>query len=247
MQKEKKKKKKLRFKAILAIILLVYLLISIVYYLINKPVKEIIINGNNYLKDNYIIDYLNIENQNIFKINKKKIKNKLLELELINEVEVKKNYLGKLIINIKEDNVLFYNLLNKTLVLSSGKEIKENNFSDAYLGVPILTNMVPNDIYKELINKLIRVNKNVLESVSEIAYDPSKVGEKIVDDKRFKLLMNDGNTVYINTVNIEKFNDYLEIYEGIVSKNGNIKGCLYLDSSSENNHFNDCSGSGDNG
>lgn len=240
MQTEKKKKKKIRFKVIIVFILFLYLIISMIYYLINKPVKEIIINGNNYLKDNYLIDYLNISKQSIFKINKKKIKNKLLELELISNVEISKNYFGKLTINITEDNVLFYNLINKTLVLSSGKEFNINNFSDAYLGIPILVNAVPKDIYEELINKLSRIHKNILKSISEITYDPSQVSGKIVDDKRFKLFMNDGNNVYINTVNIEKLNDYLEIYEGIVSKNGNIKGCLYLDSSSENNHFNNC-------
>ena len=52
--------------------------------------------------------------------------------------------------------------------------------------------------------------------------------------------MNDGNNVYINTINIEKLNNYLSIYEAIVSKNGDITGCLYLDSNSENNHFNNC-------
>ena len=62
--------------------------------------------------------------------------------------------------------------------------------------------------------------------------------------------MNDGNLVYINTINIEKINNYLNIYEVIASKNENIKGCLYLDSNSDNNHFNNCeslelSGDGD--
>ncbi len=240
MQREKKKKRKLRFKALLIIILLLYLFFAVIYYFINKPIKNIEINGNNYLKDNYIINYLDINNKSIFKINKKNIQNKLLELELIEDVKVTKNYFGKLKIDIKEGNALFYNLLNNSLVLSEGKEIKMDNYEDAFLGIPILVNEVPKEIYDELINKITRVNKNILASVSEILYNPSKVGDKIVDDKRFKLLMNDGNIVFINTVNIEKFNDYLEIYEGIVSKNGNIKGCLYLDSISENNHFNNC-------
>ena len=228
-------------------LLLIYLFGTLIYTFISKPVNKIEIKGNNYLKDNYLIDYLDISNQSIFKINKKNVKDKLLKLELISDAKISKNYLGKIVIEVVEDKVLFYNMLTKTLVLSSGKEIMASDFSNAYLGIPILTNNVPKEIYEEFINKLARIKKNILASVSEIAYDPSKVGEKIVDDKRFKLLMNDGNVVYINTVNIEKFNDYLEIYEGIKSKNGNIKGCLYLDSSSENNHFNDCSGSGDNG
>ena len=202
MQREKKKKRKLRFKALLIIILLLYLFFAVIYYFINKPIKNIEINGNNYLKDNYIINYLDINNKSIFKINKKNIQNKLLELELIEDVKVTKNYFGKLKIDIKEGNALFYNLLNNSLVLSEGKEIKMDNYEDAFLGIPILVNEVPKEIYDELINKITRVNKNILASVSEILYNPSKVGDKIVDDKRFKLLMNDGNIVFINTVNI---------------------------------------------
>ena len=39
---------------------------------------------------------------------------------------------------------------------------------------------------------------------------------------------------------MEKINNYLEIYELIVNKNGMIKGCLYLDSNSDNKYFNNC-------
>ncbi len=236
----KKKKKKIRFKAIIVIVLIIYLIGSSLYYIINKPLKRIEITGNNYLKDNYLINYLDISDESIFKVSKSQIKNKLYELDLVSDVKVKKNYLGILKITIEEGRFLFYNSNTNTLALSNAKEIDYNNFSDYVLGVPTLTNYVPTNIYEELIKKMARVDKSILANISEIAYDPSKVGDKIIDDKRFKLLMNDGNIVYINTVNIEKINDYLDIYEGIVSVNGNTKGCLYLDSSSENNHFSNC-------
>ncbi len=247
-EKTKKVKKRLRFKVIIVFILIIYLLVSGVYYIINKPIKTIEVLGNNYLKDSYIINYLDINKESIFKVNKKKIKQKLLAIDLIEDVSIKKNYLGILKIDIKEADILFYNALDKKIVLSNGKEI-DNDLNLELLGMPTLTNYVKEDILNDFTYKLTRVNKSILSMVSEIEYDPSKVGDKIIDDKRFKLLMNDGNIVYINTVNIEKFNDYLDIYEGIVSVNGDVKGCLYLDSSSENNHFNNClsSGSGDNG
>ena len=84
------------------------------------------------------------------------------------------------------------------------------------------------------------IKKDNISLISEIEYSPSMVNDKIIDDKRFLFRMNDGNIVYINTINIEKFNNYLDIYEVIVNKNGLVKGCLYLDSNSENNHFNNC-------
>lgn len=235
-----KKKKKIRFKALLAILLICYLLIAGTYYFLNKPLKKIIFTGNTYLKDNYLINYLDISKESIFKVKSKSVKEKLLALNLISDVKIHKNYLGTLKIEIEENQVLFYDLGSKRLVLSSGEEVEATDFADAYLGIPVLTNEVPSNIYQELIKKMPRIHKDILTNISEIAYNPSMVQEKIVDDKRFSLLMNDGNVVYINTVNIEKINDYFEIYEGIVKKNGNKKGCLYLDSSSENNHFNNC-------
>ena len=232
-----KKKKKIRIKGLLIVILFLYLTSTGLYYLWSKPIKSINITGNNYLKENYLIDYLNISNKSIVKINKKDIKNKLLELDLISKVEVNKNYFGNLNIKIVEENVLFYNRNTLKAVLSNKKEI---DFKKEFLGIPSLINYVPNNIYENLIERLNLVEKNILSLVSEIEYNPSIVDNKTVDETRFIFRMNDGNQVYINTINIEKLNNYLTIYEAIVNKNGNIKGCLYLDSNSENTHFNTC-------
>ena len=44
--------------------------------------------------------------------------------------------------------------------------------------------------------------------------------------------MKDGNTIYVNLINIEKLNKYQEIYSALTDK-----GTLYLDSSSKNYVF----------
>ena len=234
---EKKKKKKIRFKGLIILILFGYLIITIGTYLWQTPVKNIEIKGNYYLKDNYLISYLNLENKSIFKISSHKIKKQLLNLDLISNVKVRKNFLGKLTINITEDKILFYNWNNKKIILSSNKEIPYN---ENYLGVPTLINYVKDTVYEEFVKNLAKIDRDNLALISEIEYSPSVVKEEIVDDKRFLFRMNDGNIVYVNTINIEKFNDYLEIYELIKNKNGDIKGCLYLDSNSDNNHFDNC-------
>lgn len=235
--KNKSKKKKIRLKGLFIIILFGYLIISCIYYIASSKIKNISIDGNYYLKDNYIIDYLDISNTSLVKLNKTTIKNKLLKLNLISKVEVNKKITNKLIINIVEEKILFYNWNTKKLVLSNGKSIDKTN---EYFGIPSLINYVPSDIYENLINGLSKIKKETLMLISEIEYSPSIVNEKIVDENRFVFRMNDGNKVYINTINIEKINDYFNMYEAIVSKNGDVKGCLYLDSNSENNHFNNC-------
>ncbi len=236
-KQEKKKKKKIRFKGLLIVILFLYLALNGLYYLWNSPVKRINFEGNTYLKENYLIDYLDIEDKSLLKIKKKDIKNKLLKLELISDVSVHKNYFGSINIIIEEEKVLFYNWNTKKIVLSDGEEIE---FNKEFLGIPTLINYVPDEIYQKLVKRISLVDKDILSLVSEIEYSPSKVGDKIVDETRFIFRMNDGNQVYINTINIEKINDYLETYEAIVNKKGDIKGCLYLDSNSDNNHFSSC-------
>ena len=238
MGNKKIKKKRIRFKGLLIIILFFYLIFSGFYYLWSLPIKNVNIEGNYYLKDNYLKDYLDIDDVSVIKLNKKEVKNKLLEIDLISEVKINKNYLGIVNIEIVEDKILFYNWSNKKVILSSGNEI---DYNKNYLGIPTLINYVPNDIYNNFINKLNEIDKEVISLISEIEYSPSIVDNKTVDENRFLFRMNDGNIVYINTINIEKFNNYLNIYEAIASKNGTIKGCLYLDSNSDSNYFDDCS------
>ena len=70
--------------------------------------------------------------------------------------------------------------------------------------------------------------------INTIEYNPYKDREgKVIDETRFKLVMNDYNTVMIDTVNITKLNDYYDIY---ISLNMNeTKGLLYLDTITEDN------------
>ena len=70
--------------------------------------------------------------------------------------------------------------------------------------------------------------------VLKIEYEPYKsaTGE-IIDENRFKLSMNDGNTVYIDTANIKRLNQYLEIYASLNMET--VKGVLYLDTITEEN------------
>ncbi len=236
---QKKKKRKLKLKGLLIIVLFLYLIGSILYCILKIPIKTVEVNGNYYLKDNYIKEYLNINDLPIIKIKRKDIENKLSELDLVKSAKIKKIYPFKIVIEIEEEQALFYNNNIKKVVLSSGREVEYNK---EYLGIPTLINFTPEDTLKEFIKRLKKIDKENIALISEIEYAQLKLNGKIVDDQRFLFRMNDGNLVYINTINIEKFNDYLSIYEGIANKNGNQKGCLYLDSNSENINFDDCSG-----
>lgn len=227
---KKKVKRRLNIKALLVLILIVYLMYMIVYSFLSMPIKNIYIKGNTYLSDNDIIEAANIKDYpSILKLSNGKIKKNIKSLDYIEDVKVKRNFFGKLTINITEAKVLFYNRNNEKLVLSNGKEIDDDN---SY-GYPTLINYVPNEIYSKMVSSLKKTNYDILCSVSEMEYSVSKSGDKVIDDTRFILRMNDGNTVYVNLINIKNLNKYQEIYATV----GDVKGVMYLDSSSNENIY----------
>ena len=73
MGNKKIKKKRIRFKGLLIIILFFYLIFSGFYYLWSLPIKNVNIAGNYYLKDNYLKDYLDIDDVSVIKLNKKEV------------------------------------------------------------------------------------------------------------------------------------------------------------------------------
>lgn len=225
---QKKVHRKLNKKALLVIVLTLYLFIMAFYYCFNLPIKSIVIKGNTNTLDEEIIKLGNINSYNkILGLNTKKVKNDIMENKAITSVKIKKQLNGTLLINVKEQNILFYNLLNKVYVYENGKN--SENVSNK-LGIPTLINYTPSDIYDNLIKKLNNINIDILKKVSEIEYSPDIKNEKVIDKNRFLLRMNDGNYVYINLANMDNLNKYEEIYATLDEKQ---KGILNLDSTSK--------------
>lgn len=226
----KKVKRKLNIKAFIVFALVIYLIVMLVYYFLSMPIKNIYITGNSYVSDNDIIIAAGIKNYpSIIKLNSSKMKKNIKKLDYVDDVKIRRNIFGKLTINIKEANILFFNRNNNKLVLSNSKEIEDDN---SY-GHASLINYVPKDIYKKLIVSLNKIDDNILKSISEIEYSISKSNDKVIDDTRFLLRMNDGNTVYINLINIKNLNKYQSIYATL----NDTLGVIYLDSSSNENIY----------
>lgn len=226
VEKKVVKKKKLNFKRIIILLLFVYIIGCFFYYLFNLPIKNIYIKGNNRVTEYEIISTAKIKNYpSLFKISKKSIIKSLEKIPLINNVTVEKNLLGKLTITIEENKILFLQKSTNKMYLSNNNSIEDNN----YLGVPILVNYVPDELFIELITAFNKLDNDILIKISEIEYSQYKTSTgDIIDDERFLLRMNDGNTVYINLVNIKKMNLYDKIYLTLEGK-----GTLYLDSEEE--------------
>ena len=222
----KKKPKKFNYKKLIWLLVIILIIASFGYYLFNLKIKKIVIAGTNLIKDNEIIQKAQIMDYPlIYRLNLSKMAKRIETIDLVANVKIKRNIFGELKINIEENRVLFFNQSQNTIVLSNQKEVPDQN---NYLGVPILINYVPDKIYQDLIEGLIQVSSDVLSQVSEIEYTPSKNEQGLVlDEARFLLTMNDGNVIYINTINILRLNKYLEIFASLENR----KGTIQLDSS----------------
>ncbi len=223
MAKEKVKRK-INKKALIVVLLTLYLCIMAFYYYFTLPIKSIVIKGNALSSDQEIIKEAGIKDYpKLMSISSRRIADNVKKISTIKDVKVKKNLLSTITIEVKEVNVIFYNILNKTYVLADGRE---KDFTENVLGVATLVNYVPEDIYEQLIKKMKNVDLDILSLISEIEYNPDIKNDIPIDEFRFLLRMNDGNIVYINLANFENINRYKKMFTVL----GDTKGYLMLDS-----------------
>ena len=215
---QKKVKRKFNFRKFLFFIIFLFLLYMGISYLISVKTKNIVILNNNYYSDDDIIYTAGIEDYPKFiLLNKNKIKDKLLKLDLIEDVTINKRFGFILEITVKEKKILYYIRSTNLYKASDNKSYELNNM----IGIPTLINYIPENIEKNFVNKLSNVDSEILSMISEIEYSKTTY-----DDKRFLLYMKDGNMVYITVSKAELLNKYVEI----IKKVDNKKGILYLDS-----------------
>lgn len=218
-RKVKKKKTKLRIIPFLIFIVIVVFLVLSFKYLSSLKTKNIIVVGNNILSDQTIIDEAGLTDYpEFFKYSTSKIEKNIKKNEYIKDVEVSRMFFHTFKIKVVEYKVLLYDFTEQRYVLSNKKQIETDN---KYNGVPTLLNYVTDKVYDRFIDKLDKLDENILKQISEIKYDPSSY-----DETRFLLTMNDGNYVYINISNFKSLDLYNKIYPNF---DGHI-GILYLDS-----------------
>ena len=225
MAKKIVKRKKLRVFRLLLVILILGVISFAIYSYLDTSIKNIIITGTEYLKDDYIIELANIDNYpSFYYTTSNKIEKRLKQSPYIKEVKVKKS-LGHIVtINVDENRVLFDYAANNKLILENKKEI-EKDANISIDRVPRLMNYVPDKKYASLIKGMLKIDKDILGKISEITYLPTDY-----DKDRFLLYMDDGNSVYLTLTKFKMINYYNEVLPQL----GGKKGYLYLDSG---NHF----------
>ena len=217
MNNRKKKKKKLSIKKLVIGLIILFSIILFLYKIFTIHITNIYIKGNSMLSDQEIIDIAGISNypnsikNNFFVIEKKLNKNKY-----ILSAHVQKSLmLNKVYIEVIENYPLFYYTYSDKTILFNGKSTTDT------FTVPTVINQIPDTVYDKFLNEMKEIDKEVLYRISEIKYYPNDV-----DQRRFLLVMNDGNYVYITINTFKLLNKYYEMVESFDNK----KGILHLDS-----------------
>jgi len=229
----KVKKKRFNVKKFLILFLFFYMVIYAIVFLFNEPIRHIRIKGNKLVSDVEIIEVAKLKNYpSIFKYLSRTIEKRVESLELVNEANVSKKFGFVIEIEVEENKPLFYNSSMDKIYLSDKSTITDIEV----IGVPTMVTYIEDDLMNKFIESFKVVNSDIIYEINEIYYDPSYDEEgKIIDENRFRLLMSDGNQVYVTVEEIddlERLNYYNEIYASINDK----KGYLYLDSGEYGNY-----------
>lgn len=216
-KKKKNKKRKLRVFRVIKTFFVLFLVLLVIYLITLIPTRGYYVTNNNYYSDDEILDILKLNNKSSFLLtSQSSINSKVKKNEILKKVKLHKKLYLEFELEVLENKIMFYDLKNNKSVLEDGTKVNIKN--ENYI---VLTNEIKDkNIYKKLAKKMLKIDDDILDIISEIKYDPNEV-----DNERFLFSMNDGNYVYITLSKIKKINSYEKIVESIKDQ----KGILYLD------------------
>ena len=214
--KKQKKKRRLRVGRLFLLLLFISVISFALIKFVDVPIRNIIIKGNDVLTDQEIIEIAELEDYpSYFSTFSFSVKNKILKNKYVKSVKVSKGILS-IKISITEKKVLYVDSLTNEKITDDGIVIKD----DKIICVPYLVNEVHQKKKSGFLKAMNKIDKDILCQMSEIKYDPNEI-----DDDRYYVNMNDGNSVYLTVNKFDKLNKYNTILENVGKQNGT----LYLD------------------
>ena len=214
---KKKKKRKIKLKRVFLFILILIVLFLLGYGLSLLKVKTYYVYNNKYLSDEQVLDILKLNKKSSFLLTNTLTEKAIISKnKRIKDVKIKRTLSLEVKVYVTEYKILYYDGENNYSVIENGDTI---NYK--YDNSPVLVNKVEDkEIYKKFLNKMNKVDIDILDIISEIKYVPNGI-----DKERFLFSMNDGNYVYVTISKLTKINEYRSVIDSVENK----KGILYLD------------------
>lgn len=223
--KEQRRRKANRRLVIL--LLLFFTMIAVIAY-VQSPlsrVNMVIVKGNEVYSDKDIIRKSSLTNStNIWKVDKGDIARKLGQLPEIKKANVAIKWPNTIIINVTEHKRMAYLKQNQYYlpVMENGKILRNKQTEIIPMNSPILFEFKEGAALTEMIDGLEHLPKEIVNSISEIHYTPTKS-----DPYHISLFMNDGFEV---SATLRSFAQKMVHYPSIISQlDLNKKGIIDLE------------------
>ncbi len=216
-------KRRLKLKGVLFLLCFFLGIYLIASFLLSIEIQAVYIRGNDLLKDSEVLKLLGLnEKKKFLTYSASSSCKEALSNPYIETCKIKRRLDFKLEVIITENVPLFYYAPESSIVLSNGEKVTaENNF-----GIPTLLNIVPEKVFTKFVTGLAKVKSDIIRSMSEIEYSPTMAANgSYIDEERFIMSMNDGNTVYINNRKMS----ILDMYDTIYASIGDVKGTFNCD------------------
>lgn len=210
------------------LIFLFFLLIAVVIFL-NSSISKITnieIVGLDLLTEEKLLEEIDIySGKYYFLVDTESIRNELLQIDLVNNVEVIKHFPGSLSINIVEQKIIAYykDTENNWIPVLENGSLYHDSHNQEFIDKPLITVWENKELLNDLALELIKVKPFILEKISEITLNSE-------EDELNRLLIytREGYRIHVMIENLsENLNLYPEIIEGISKKTSN-KGDIYL-------------------
>ncbi|PRX31111.1 cell division protein FtsQ [Orenia metallireducens] len=192
-------------------------------------VEDIEIEGNKLLSDEYIITYCDLEDINIFNIDRQKLANKLVELPQIKGVVITRDLPKKLIIEVNERRpIAIVGIQSSYQIIDSEGQVIATTKNLAYWNLPLVTGV-------EVINdgKQLKISSEIKKAISYLGMLSDQLLKDISElniskGDGLQLFLVDGGIVKLssNFDNKAKSKIFTSVYNDLKSKGQKIE---YID------------------
>ncbi|PLR97374.1 cell division protein FtsQ/DivIB [Bacillus sp. T33-2] len=213
--KLKQQRRKKANRRLITLLILFFSLIAVIIYFQSplSRVKMITVTGNESYSQPEIVAHSGIApKSNIWKLNENKVAKKLKQLPEIKTARIKVKFPNTIVIHIEEHGRIAYvsKGTNFYPVLESGAVLEKRQMAELPVNAPLLVGFNEGEPLDEMIAALKTIPDEVVNSISEIQYKPSKT-----DAYRITLFMNDGYEV---NASLRSFAEKMVHYPSIVTQ-----------------------------
>lgn len=218
------RRKKRKIKKGLVRLFKIFIVVLIILFFVSplSRVKKITVSGLHFISETTILENTGISENSIHVFTYSYfIEKKLLALPMVASVDIHRGFFNGITIDVKERQVIAYELTNDTLFIIDDKGQRVQTDSSLLKEVqqlPRLLGFENEEIRKNFCEQLAKVPSSTLSLMSDIVFNPIEPYDKT----RVQIDMSDGKKVYVR---IDNMANGLKYYQEILSKEPNA--CVY--------------------